>query len=307
MSSMKKTFSIIAACILSIIAVVLVLILVIPEDNSITILSVEKEYLLASNTKETQLNVVTFADEKDSVYFNKDSIKDTYIFDYETKEKFRVTLLDALNTKKKVNYIDRDYYQYNLSFKIDFYSSELMNINNAYIQFVYPDETNITVRIGNIVRCFTPNDGILHYTRLKGIVNEFKDKSYLCGVIIDLSVDELIDIVDIIPLSNGLGIDAENVSVGQFEYKYNTSMNDIIFGYNPLKDKTNFNSVFVKGKTSIFIPLRYDSLRQIMITSFIIKYKYDDQVYEMLVYPFKYFDAKSDYDYTINKVTYDRD
>ena len=285
----------------------LVLILVIPEDNSITILSVEKEYLLASNTKETQLNVVTFADEKDSVYFNKDSIKDTYIFDYETKEKFRVTLLDALNTKKKVNYIDRDYYQYNLSFKIDFYSSELMNINNAYIQFVYPDETNITVRIGNIVRCFTPNDGILHYTRLKGIVNEFKDKSYLCGVIIDLSVDELIDIVDIIPLSNGLGIDAENVSVGQFEYKYNTSMNDIIFGYNPLKDKTNFNSVFVKGKTSIFIPLRYDSLRQIMITSFIIKYKYDDQVYEMLVYPFKYFDAKSDYDYTINKVTYDRD
>ena len=305
MNSMKKIFNYILIAFFIIAAILVIVILLIPEKNQLTILSVEQEYLLASNEEETKLNMVAFASEKNSAYFNQQSITDAYILNYENKEKFKVVIDNIDNTKKKVSYMEKDYYQYNFTLGINFFADQKININNAYLVLDYPDDSSINFRIGSIVRYYAQNEGDLEYTRLKGIINAYDKKSYLCGILINLNSTNKIKITDIYSLSSGVNTDGKNIMIGDMSYASNINMHDIIKSYNPLDLSTQMKPLYLEGSQTLFIPLVYDSLKQITISSFVIKYEYNGEVYEKLIYPFKYFDVKNAYDYKINKVTYD--
>lgn len=241
------------------------------------------------------------------MYFNKKLVKNCTFIDYENYDSFLVELVDISKQNKNLNHENESYYSYRLLFKFPFSSSDIIVLNNFYLNIEYTNDEKIVLPMGSLAIASNNYSGTdIIISSMQGIVNKSNENNTLVGVVLrTASLEKNIQIIGIKAISSIVEINLNEVEKINDKTIVNNEPIEKILGkeydiYNYITS-TTLNSP-IEMNLQYILPLMYKKSQVVTTVGFIIKYLKNDVEFEQIIYPFKFFNCDNNVD--IKKIMY---
>lgn len=307
MNFLKKNYKIIIFSFVIIVTVIsFCIILFHEEDSKCEFITVKNDYYLVNSNCKNALNVPLFISFKDSIFVDLNEIKSCSLVTVYEEEVIPLTL-NSIKYLDTVSYEDKDFYEYDFCFNVDFIVEDLTLYDQIYLKLNYESGPFIKILLGSItIYNYAVNDEVF-YTNLKGITRKFNDKIILSNVLIKLNASSDIEIVNIKTLNSHVSVDLEKSHVINYINEEETPLNELIdYEYNIIGQGNINNSIIIKNDDYLLLYLKYDSYIELSTQGFVISYYANDKLCEKVVTPFMFFNSNN-LNSEIVKVEYEAD
>lgn len=292
---------------ITILAIVIIfLLLQIRNSKKIEFLTVQNNYTHI-NDDNNPLSLQVSCSRNDTMYFNKKLVKNCTFIDYENYDSFLVELVDISKQNKNLNHENESYYSYRLLFKFPFSSSDIIVLNNFYLNIEYTNDEKIVLPMGSLAIASNNYSGTdIIISSMQGIVNKSNENNTLVGVVLrTASLEKNIQIIGIKAISSIVEINLNEVEKINDKTIVNNEPIEKILGkeydiYNYITS-TTLNSP-IEMNLQYILPLMYKKSQVVTTVGFIIKYLKNDVEFEQIIYPFKFFNCDNNVD--IKKIMY---
>lgn len=292
----KKSFYLFL--ILSILIVVLVLVLLQIRNNKKVAFLLSQENYSYVKDESTPLILNVGCSRDDTMHFEKKLINKCIFSDYDTNNYFLVELIKIEKLKENQTYENNKYHQYQLSFKLPFSSNEIIKMNNFYLNLEYTNDEKLSLPMGTIAIAsnnYNGNDIII--SSMEGVVNENNDHQMLVGITLKPKMIEKDIIINKIKTISAI----TNLNLGEIkeitsEIENDQPLNDLLGKEYDLYNNKLINklSLEIQSDKKYLIPLIYSKMDSITTLAFIIEYEKNGEIFEQVIYPFKFYSSSKD-------------
>lgn len=292
----KKSFYLFL--ILSILIVVLVLVLLQIRNNKKVVFLLSQENYSYVKDESTPLILNVGCSRDDTMHFEKKLISKCIFSDYDTNNYFLVELIKIEKLKENQTYENNKYHQYQLSFKLPFSSNEIIKMNNFYLNLEYTNDEKLSLPMGTIAIAsnnYNGNDIII--SSMEGVVNENNDHQMLVGITLKPKMIEKDIIINKIKTISAI----TNLNLGEIkeitsEIENDQPLNDLLGKEYDLYNNKLINklSLEIQSDKKYLIPLIYSKMDSITTLAFIIEYEKNGEIFEQVIYPFKFYSSSND-------------
>lgn len=293
---MKKISKIIISVIVILTVIAVLLFLSFYKKSSIlTFITVPYDYIIKKEVdKDPLIYIPIFVDEKDSSFFSLNNIVRTKI--KATNGDYFMVYIDNIKEADMASYDGKSYYEYDLTISLPLSSDEVLNINNAYLEFEYVNEEKLALNIGNICIYELGEVHNLTISRLRGFTMDIENKKMLAGTLIKFNHEEDVTITNIEPLSCQARINKKEVYKTDEEFTLPDNYEIIGKNDNSIDIELGINDY-------LFIGLSYDEYCIAPQIGYVIYYTMNDTEYKEIISPFSYY--KTDDQFKIEKYEYE--
>ena len=276
------------------------------NSKKVEFLTIQNNYSHISDDN-NPLSVQVNCSRNDTMYFNKKLVKRCTFIDYENYDSFLVELVDINKQNKNLNHKNENYYSYRLLFKFPFSSSDIIVLNNFYLNIEYTNDEKIVLPMGSLALATNNYSGTdIIISSMQGIVNKINDNDTLVGIVLrTTSLANDIQIVGIKAISSIVEINLDEVEeINDKEIINNEPIEKFLRKeydiYNYITS-TELNSP-IEMNLQYILPLMYKRSQVVTTIGFVIRYLNNGTEFEQIIYPFKFFSGTEHVD--IKKTNY---
>ncbi len=261
--------------------------------KELSILNVPYDYFYQNDTDELNMFIPIYVNEKDSVYFNKESINRSTLQNIDESMSFRVDVMDITSTDS-VTYNNITYYLYECELRIPFEIDSNLYIDNMYLKLDYDNDEEILMHIGSLCIYNNTSTQDVTYTSLKGVVQEVSDNIMLSHVLVKLYSTSPYTIKNITPISNYASISWSNTYKVDYLNEYETPLNEIVSSnYDVFNQDNSIHIIEMNNESYLLIALNYKNINESNTIGFNITYEQDGETKELVISPFKFFSTNN--------------
>lgn len=264
------------------------------RPKKLSILVSPHEYIIANTVDSTSFSVPLYLNVDESIYMDKDMIVHSYIKSVDGTQSYYVIIND-IKLKEEVLYKDRPYYLYKIDLEFPFSTTDLIKIDQAYLEFNYSNEELLSFNIGSICLYNYKDTSNICYTSLKGITIDKENKKMLMGVLVNIEAESNYIIKNIIPLSVNAKIDFYNTTAINYINEEETPIKEyLVDNYQIIGDGGGNKDIYMNSDNHLLIYLKYDTYIECPVIGFIVEYEIDGITNNLVISPFQFYSSFKD-------------
>ncbi len=260
-------------------------------------LTFPKNYSITSQST-SNINLMLYAREKRTMYFDSSCISRTTLVDNITKDFYQLQDVEITRNEEIINHQDQRYYGYDFKAVFPFKVEELLLIEDAYLEFTYHNGEVLTMRVGSFAFDEIKINEEVRVTYLKGIPATIGNYVSLGSIIIEITndSDQVINLNNLQFISPFIKPNYDYVmEIPKDIARGEIHLEDVLSDYDFKKTsfKSHFDIIVEAGSTKhLLIPLVYLKNTFINQVAFKLNYYVNDGVSTITSPSFCYFKTK---------------
>ena len=158
------------------------------------IITVTNDYYVVNSDFNNYLNIPIYFSIKDPIFIDQNQIDSIFLINESGEDIIPLSIFE-INYLNEVKVKEVVYYQYDLKVKVDLELDFLTIYDSIYLGIDYNTGPKIKMLIGSLCIYNYIQNNDIHYTSLKGIVEEFENKKMLKCILVKLNTTKPIEII----------------------------------------------------------------------------------------------------------------